>query len=474
MKISRPIYIVIAGFILRILFLLFGAEVYYGKEDFYLGGDTNWWVVNIVNLIENGVYTDQIGSEYGYFTRTPGYSFLIGFFYLITNKDMDLALKLIPFFQVLVDTISIYLIFNIAKNLFKDSIAPIITSVLYAFYPFIIVWTAIDYAESSSVFLFLLSIYLLQKAKSKKSYVLTGVILSLAILTRIQLILAIPIFCCIVLWKTYQETNKIFNYKIILFTLSIIFIYGSWPIRNYVNHNKLIFSQHLGDRQHWSPDYIKFMEYIWAVKVDYEPQYSQIISGEGSVLFPETSYKTPEDSILLDSVVNLARTCGEGFSYFAHSAGYRSDVVIRGENDCNDKIVALFDHLILNQKKNNTLSYYFLVPLGNLKKAVFKNQLYKSSSSFISNIGFILFSYRTFLILIGIFGSAYLLFHKNTITDNQIFTVIVSYVIVWYIFQAFFYRNMEIRYLLHADILLLIPAGYIFSLIIKRLTKLPL
>jgi len=470
MKISWPIIIVATGFLIRLLFLLFGAEIYYGKEDFYIGGDTNWWVVNIKNLIEHGIYTDSIGTEWGYFTRTPGYSFLIGFFYLIVGKNMDTALQLVPYFQLLTDTLSIYIIYKISEHIFKDSITPLIVSFLYAFYPFIIVWNVIVYAESLSVFLFFSSILMLLKAKTNKQYLLLGVVLSIAVLTRIQLILAIPLFGIIIVWKTYSLNRKIISTQVLLFCLSICLVYGAWPIRNYVNHDKLIFSQHLGDRQHWSPDYIKFMEYIWSVKVDYEPQYSQIISGDSEVVFPDASYKVPSDSILLKEVVNLARTCGEGFSYFAHSAGYRDDVVIRGE-DCNTELVNLFDTLIIHQKTHNALSYYLMVPLGNLKKAIFKNQLYKSSSGLVSIIGTVLFTYRTLLILIGLLGLALLFIYKKEFFYTPGMMMVIGYVLMWYFFQSFYYRNMEIRYLLHADILLLIPAGYLLGKLFLRIKR---
>lgn len=470
MRFSWPVIIVLVGILIRLLFLLFGAEVYYGKEDFYIGGDTNWWVVNITNLIEHGVYTDSIGSELGYFTRTPGYSFLIGFFYLITGKNMNLALQLIPYFQLLTDTVSVYLIYKITLYIFKDVVTPVITALLYAFYPFIIVWNVIVYAESFSVFLFLSSIWLLLKAETNRQYFLLGVVLSIAVLTRIQLILAVPLFGMIILWKIYALKKKIISSQVLLFGLSICLVYGAWPIRNYVNHGQLIFSQHLGDRQHWSPDYIKFMEYIWAVKVDYEPQYSQIISGTSEVKFPACSYDVPGDSVLLEKIVTMARTCGEGFSYFAHSAGYRNDVVKRGD-DCNEEMVNLFDTLILHQKTYHPFNYYLMVPLGNLKKAIFKNQLYKSSSSFVSLIGTVLFTYRTFMILLGILGIIFLFIYKKEFFYTPGIIMIIGYVVIWYIFQSFYYRNMEIRYLIHADVLLLIPAGYLLSRLFLKLKR---
>jgi hypothetical protein len=78
LKRNKIFTVVLLGLIVRILFYFFGAALYYGKENFFKGGDTNWWVDNIANLINYGVYTDELNTEYGYFTRLPGYSFFIG------------------------------------------------------------------------------------------------------------------------------------------------------------------------------------------------------------------------------------------------------------------------------------------------------------------------------------------------------------------------------------------------------------
>ena len=60
-----------------------------------------------------------MNSEYGFFGRMPGMSFLMGFFYLITGKNWDLAYPIIGWFQTLLDVFTIAIVFSIAKRLFK-------------------------------------------------------------------------------------------------------------------------------------------------------------------------------------------------------------------------------------------------------------------------------------------------------------------------------------------------------------------
>ncbi|MBT8195547.1 MAG: glycosyltransferase family 39 protein [Bacteroidia bacterium] len=467
MKFSWVAIIVAIGFIVRLLFLFFGAEIYHGKPDFYISGDTHWWVRHFTNLVEFGIYSGNLENELGYFGRTPGYSFFIGFFYLITGKNVDLALQLIPYAQLITDTISIWFVYKITEYTFKDKLTSIVASTLYAFYPFIIVWNVVAHAESFSVFLLFFAIYLFVKAKTNWNFFFVGVMLSLAVLTRIQLILAIPVFGLVILCQTYNTTKKLFNPKVLLFVLAVVIVYGSWPIRNYVNHDRVLFSQHLGDEGPWAPDYMKYMEYIWSVKVDHNPQMTQIISNADVVEFPNASYVHAPDSVLLNRVVSMARTCGVGFSYFARSSHYRKDVVQMGE-DCNDEMVEIFDELIMHQKMYNPLNYYLWVPFGNLKKAIFKSKLYSPSSKMVDILSRLLFTYRTALILLGIFGLLFLFMKHRELFYSRAILIGILYVVTWYLFNAFVYRNMEIRFLLHADILLLLPGSFLLAKLISR------
>ncbi|MFN5795421.1 MAG: hypothetical protein ACK455_11515, partial [Bacteroidota bacterium] len=81
----------------------------------------------------------------------------------------------------------------------------------------------------------------------------------------------------------------------------------------------------------------------------------------------------------------------------------------------------------------------------------------------------LLFLYRTFLILSGIAG-LYILSRKNGFKYSLLSLITIGYSLSWYIFHSFYYRNMEIRYLLHCDILLLFPASYLFIYLLDKYT----
>jgi hypothetical protein len=201
--------IILLGLVLRLLFILFGAELFFGRENIYIDGDTLTWMHSIQNLIDHGVYSMKMGHEYGYFGRTPGYSFFIGIFYLLTGRDWDAAFPLIAWTQVLLDTFAIFLIFKIGKRLFyNDDITPNVLAFLYATYPFIITWTPVVYSESMSIFLLIVGFYFLVSDKIRFYTIYSGIFLSLSVLTRPQVLVLLPIVGLYILFK-YRSDFKL-------------------------------------------------------------------------------------------------------------------------------------------------------------------------------------------------------------------------------------------------------------------------
>ena len=196
------IIIIIAGAILRLAFLLFGAEIYFNRPNIFINGDTWAWQNCIENLINNGNYT--VGGDKGQFSRMPGYAFFMGFFYIISNQNWDLAIPLIGWSQTFLDILSIYLIYLLAKLIFNNKRISIISAFLYSTYPFIIVWNPVCYAETWSTFLMIMSLLLFYKSiknNSNKQLIFSGLILALAALTRPQLMPLLPILLFIIFIK---------------------------------------------------------------------------------------------------------------------------------------------------------------------------------------------------------------------------------------------------------------------------------
>ena len=60
--------IILSGAILRIIFILYGAEIYFNRENIFIDGDTWAWQTCIDNLINNGTFS--VGGNEGQFSRT--------------------------------------------------------------------------------------------------------------------------------------------------------------------------------------------------------------------------------------------------------------------------------------------------------------------------------------------------------------------------------------------------------------------
>lgn len=459
---NRSIILVcLLGLLLRAFFFAVGASIYFGRENIFVDGDTAAWASSFQNLVDHGTYSVNLDSEYGYFGRMPGYSFFIGLFYLITGS-WESAYPVIAVVQTLLDVAAIFICFKIGENIFgTDSRAAYVLAFLYGIYPFIIVWNPVVYSESISIFFMLVSVYYFVSPEKKYGYLLSGLFLALALLNRPQIALLFPVMAgWIVL--TYRRQLRTMVTRAFQFTLLFAIVYGAWPLRNYVNHGKLVTTQDLRGFENWNVDVISFMQYIYSVKSEWEPQFTRILKNE-PVTFPPDAYKVAGDSLQLAKAVEMSRTCGSGFSYWPAYSGNREQA---RQADCSAEIAAIFTKLRENQVKHNPMNFYVKVPLSNLKKSLFKFSLNDTGSA-AKKAASLLFIFRTLLILAGAAGIILMLRNRKPYA-----MVVAGYFILLYLAlsagTAPQFRNIEMRYLLPADILLLIPAAYLFAGLLNR------
>lgn len=466
-EIKKPNYLVLillSGLVVRLLFLLFGAELYYGRPDFFIDADLDSYRRPILNLIETGTYTARAGHEYGPFLRTPGYPFLFGLFYLLSGKELELTYQLLIWFQTLIDCLGIFLIYKIVMAVRKDIFQAYVAAFLYATYPFVIAWTTVVYAETLSIIVLLISIYFALARSDKHHWFYAGLFAGLDVLIRPQTgLLMLSFGIAILLTINHRETlikNLIQKIQKVLIPLSLGFllVYAPWPIRNYVNHDKVMLFHDYRCGKEWHEDFTTFWGYIFSVKSEWEPQFSSIIHNETSV-FPREAYVVAGDSAKLARAMFLAKHCGSSFS---HRTGYWKEKIADNEPNCNAEISSLFTELRANQIKYNSWNYHVMIPLHNLKKALFKSQLY-DQSTLLRKMASLLFYYRTLLILLGIWGLVWCIRRwKRPDLDQKekiLSATVLLYTILWYFYMAYFHRNIEIRYFLPADVLLLITAS---------------
>lgn len=465
MNFRQPFFLVLLlGFLARVLFYFLGAEIYFNKSDFVIQGDTMGWASGFESILNSGVFNVKPGNDLGYFGRLPGYSFFLGIFYLLAGRDWSLAFDFVVWAQILLDVVSILLIHKISERLLSKNGA-LFASILYALYPFVIVWTPVAHTETVSVFLLLSGVWFLLKSQKKFWFaLLSGFLIGFGALMRPQLILFLP-FPFLFLVFNFLNWRGFFR-KSILLGMGILFTYGLWPARNYFVHDKLVLTQELkGYADYWDDDVISFMLFTYSVKSEWEPQFTSIVENKPTQ-WPAAAYTSQEDSLFLDKAVSLCKTCGYGFSRWPGYYGNR----FSKEESCSEEIEEIFTYLRTRQIEENPWNFYLIVPLQNLKKALFKTQIYNKHDSILAStfISF-LFLYRSLLILLGLFG-AILLWRKG----NYFFLMILLFFLSLYLILCFGtlpqMRNIEMRYFLHADVLLIIPAAFMLEKI-KSLLK---
>jgi hypothetical protein len=464
--------VVLFGLCLRLIFTWLIAPYYFNRANIHFDNDTSAWMEGLYNLIFTGEFTLLPNHEMAYYCRMPGYSLfmapafgLVSLAYYLQGIDVSnhsemwySVLKLTAYFQIILDTISIYLIYYITTKSLKNHALGIITAILYATYPFVIVWTPVCYSEIPSLFFALLALAL--SLKSEKKYVLSfaGICLGFAVLNRPQLALLAPLMIFF-FYQKYTVTFKNNLSKIFLFYLFFTISYGAWPLRNYIRFNKIIVTQDLRGFDCWNDDVLSFMQYIYSVKAEWQPQFSDILHNK-EVVFPKESYLNVEDSLKLERAVYLSKNCGRGFSEWA---GYHKATIpiYDTANDCSAEIAKLYNELRQNQIKQHPFNFYIKVPLKNLQKAIFKSDL-SDNASVARKLGAYLFYYRTTLILIGLLGLWLLFKHSES---RPIGILVGAFFWMLYLYLCFGTspqcRNIEMRYFLQADVFMLIPAAYV-------------
>ncbi|HZG01161.1 MAG TPA: glycosyltransferase family 39 protein [Chitinophagales bacterium] len=460
---NRSLWIVcVAGLVVRLLFILFGAEVYYGRENIYEAGDTQAWTAAFLNWLHTGTFTLNPEHEYGYFGRMPGFSFFIGIFYFLSGKDLDTAYSMIGWFQTLLDVVAVALMYKIGLRLFGSRRFATFVGLLYALYPFIIVWTPLAYSEAMSVFFMIAAVYLLTHPEIRSYYGWCGALLGVGALFRPQLLVLIPLVGLYLLYK-YRHNVRLMWMCGAWYAAAIVLTFGLWPARNYINHGKLIITQDLRGIKNWNKDVLGYLQYIYSVKAEWEPQFSQIIENR-PVDVPEHVNAVPGDSLKFLRAVELAKTCGSGFS---HWRGYWKEPFT--EPNCNEEIASIFTQLRQNQVDHNKMNFYVWVPLQNLKKSIFKTTLTDTDSA-ARKAASLLFIYRTFLILIGLVGCAWMIRTKHSAAWMAWITLgfFVTFYLVLCAGTSPQMRNIEMRYFLLCDVLMLLPAAWLLGFLYSR------
>jgi 4-amino-4-deoxy-L-arabinose transferase-like glycosyltransferase len=177
--------------------------------------------------------TDEIKEEIFYpsIRRAPLYPLIIAFFQKISNGNIDL----LRWFQILLDVMTIFLIFIVGKKHFSERVG-YIASWIYTFYlPFISLPTVV-LPETLLAFFSVLIVFLLLKTFDQNfkiiNAILLGITIGITMLIKPTVQLLLPFFIIVTLFCKRKSLNH--RIRPIIFSLIIsTIVISPWLLRNY-------------------------------------------------------------------------------------------------------------------------------------------------------------------------------------------------------------------------------------------------
>ena len=489
-SIPRPLLaIILLGLAIRAIFLLVGAAVFYhSSSHFYFNGDSDSYIKSFENLWQNGHYTFDFLAPDASFGRLPGYPFFYGFHYLLFGAALAPAAT--AWSQVLLDTGAILLVFRILKRLEPiNSRAAYLGALFYSTYPFIVVWVPVIGTETLSTDLTLCWLYAMLAKKPSATYsVGLGVLIGLSLLVREYMGVLLPITLIWVLrhsWVNGMGWQAIRQAALICFGFGLL--YSGWPVRNYILAHRLIWLKpHAAGYANQTLDVDEFYRWVHCWDANENPWLDSVLVGKGPVHFPPNAFSSIGEEIRCQQLVALARQCGSGFYVISNvntnRVNYKNTTVLLTDtiyqryrtHNCNAVVGNGFKHLRHKFAEQQPVRFWLDVPFQNLRKAIFKQEMVTGQAlnpHFMPRpVGLLrmLFGYRTVLLLLGWGG---------------LFVCLRRYKALWlvlavggfqYVYICYVYRGLEMRYLLQADVLLLLPAALLlvrWQTVFKRVDK---
>ncbi len=438
---NKTLLIILAsGFVLKVLYLFFIGPILFPNWTLTTQ-DSYSYTNTFINLVNTGNYTHNPDINEASYGRLPVVVFLWGIFYLMLGEAK--AYVGFAVLQILLDVFATYLVFKIFSKLFHKKIA-LVVSFVYAFFPLTIYFVVRTDTEYISLFLIILVLYKLIYFKNNfKDVVILSLLLIFGFYIRETLLVLIPI-SFFYLWRNYDLSPQ----KYISILLILLTLYAPWPIRNYIKSGQIVLVRPLSaGYTDYQKDMLSYMYWLYAWHQDQPDNYlaySYKLNEE--IIFPNEVFANESEKQLAINTIHLARHCGTSFVEWQRGAGLKTKCY-----GCYDDLISRSFSLLKNSYKvNHPFKYYIKIPFQNLRKAIFKTTLTNSKTA--PEIMFkMVMIIRCFLLFIGLFACFYY-------WKIDYFKMILFFFVVMYVFITAVLRQVEMRYLFQADVLILMTA----------------
>lgn len=466
--------IVAVGLLLRVVFLGYGASFYYHEPTLaHLNGDSGSYMWSFENLLLKGHYSFDFLQPDAAFGRLPGYPLFYGLHYLVFGAQRATGATVCT--QLLLDAGCVLVVYYTVRRLVPASpYSALVGAALYATYPFVIVWVPVIGTESLATDLTLLWLYRLVAYQPTARHALgLGLLAAACCLVREYLGILLPITLGYVLlqpgWRPWRWGAEPWRCAVLV-SLGFGVLYVGWPLRNYFSeHHLVLVKPKTAGYANYTPDVDSYLSWVHVWTPDENYWLTKMVGNE-PVIFPNEVQEAPGDSVEAQRLVALARTCGLGFyvqrtvlnvqPIYRDTAAMLRNPEYRRYHfaNCNAEISTGFLALERHYAVRHPWKYYFAVPLQNLRKAFFKSATIAAQQGATQEHPVLLralFGYRTVLLLLSLAGLGW----------HWQFRLLplAAFFGFMYLFISFFLRGLEMRYLLQADAVLLVPAALLLG-----------
>ena len=465
------IAIVALGLLLRVVFLVVGAPAFYhSPTDFYFNGDSPSYILSFENWWRTGHYTFNFGEPDAAVGRLPGYPFFYGLSRVLVGATY--APAAVAWTQALLDTGAILLVYGCLRRLVPARpTAALLGALLYATYPFIIIWTPIIGTESLSTDLTLLWAYGLLHWRPTALFAISmGLLLALSLFVREYMAALLPVTLLFVLLREARTSWRPALRLSALVGVGFALLYLGWPVRNYLSlHRVVLLKPRTAGYANFTPEVAEYNAWVHGWTNNENPWRDSILFGSPRIHFPVDVFPTSADAELAHQLVSQARTCGSGYFVQRRNAipqtitDFATDTVYQRirANNCNEATGAGFNKLRANFQQAYPARYWLVVPLQNMGKTFFKSDTNAPQGGARALFQRGLFAYRSLLLLLGWGGMLLYLRRQPVVLAIGVFVGII-YAYMWFIM-----RGVEMRYLLQTDVLMLLPAAMLLSRLLE-------
>lgn len=452
-KNKKPLLWLVFGIAIlsRLAFIVLGSK-FTPNGSLFINGDSSSYSLSIINFLEKGIYSFDLENADAPFGRLPGYPVFWGLHYILFKNSTHVAVAIT---QAILDAAVVFLLYSIIKRLTNNPWLALAAGLIYATYFLAIFWVPVTGTESLGIFISILFLYILSKEKYESSYWYLSLGICSAVAFYIREYLGILFFLTgLYLFIRFLQ-GKIKFKAILVYGLSFFCLYTLWPIRNYISYNRIEFLKPpTAGYERYGKDVAAFRSWMYTWHTDMEPYMTRIIKREDPD-FPMFIKKNEKENSYIQHLLDSAMTCGSSFYKWKY---YKT---FTGVN-CNSYVARGFDSLKNDFIKRYPTKYYLEVPFLNVIKALFKSGLSKEPTSTWASLLFnILFGWRTLFVLLGCIGFYFM-------PRSIVGFVVCAFPLFMYVFICYFIRQVEMRYLLQADVVLLIPAFYLINLLISK------